>query len=181
DIRNNITLLQELESCTIIEGYLQIVLISNTRTEHFRGLSFPRLNVITEYLLLYRISGLETLRELFPNLAVIRGTRLFFNYALVVYEMLSLKEIGLPSLTNITRGAVRVEKNTDLCYLTTIDWSLILDSEENNYINGNKPDRECSNICLGSASGTSQWDPCPHTSFNGRNISRCWTSEHCQL
>ncbi|XP_078480098.1 insulin-like growth factor 1 receptor isoform X1 [Lampetra fluviatilis] len=201
DIRNNITLLQELESCTIIEGYLQIVLISNTRTEHYRGLSFPRLNVITEYLLLYRISGLETLRELFPNLAVIRGTRLFFNYALVVYEMLSLKEIGLPSLTNITRGAVRVEKNTDLCYLTTIDWSLILDSEENNYINGNKPDRECSNICLGSvvtgvaagsshvsgasshgsASGTSQWNPCPHTSFNGRNISRCWTSEHCQL
>uniref|UniRef100_UPI00358F180E insulin receptor-like n=1 Tax=Myxine glutinosa TaxID=7769 RepID=UPI00358F180E len=151
DVRNNITMLDDLSHCTIIEGYLQIVLISNTRPEHFSGLSFPRLTVITEYLLLYRVAGLESLRNLFPNLTIIRGTRLFFNYALVIFEMLNLKEIGLISLTNITRGAVRIEKNPDLCYLDTVDWSLILDSVEINYFVNNKLAQDCSDVCTGAA------------------------------
>ncbi|KAK7945212.1 hypothetical protein WMY93_000940 [Mugilogobius chulae] len=78
------------------------------------------------------VYGLESLSDLFPNLTVIRGSNLFFNYALVIFEMIQLREIGLHSLMNITRGAVRIEKNPDLCYLSTLDWSKILDSVADN-------------------------------------------------
>ncbi|KAL8177939.1 UNVERIFIED_CONTAM: hypothetical protein K2H54_023832 [Gekko kuhli] len=167
-----------LENCTVIEGHLQILLILKTKTADFRDLSFPKLTMITDYLLLFRVHGLESLKKLFPNLTVIRGTHLFFNYALVIFEMFHLKEIGLYSLMNITRGAVRIERNDELCYLSTIDWSRILDSAEDNYIKSNKDDKEeCGDVCPGVVQGKSS---CPATVINGIFIERCWTYEHCQ-
>ncbi|XP_066491075.1 insulin receptor isoform X2 [Tiliqua scincoides] len=167
-----------LENCTVIEGHLQILLLFKTNSEDFRDLSFPMLTLITDYLLLFRVYGLESLRKLFPNLTVIRGTRLFFNYALVIFEMVHMREIGLYNLMNITRGAVRIEKNDELCYLSTIDWSRILDSVEDNYIVANKDDKEeCGDVCPGAMQGKSN---CPATVINGIFIERCWTLEHCQ-
>ncbi|KAJ8408233.1 hypothetical protein AAFF_G00256470 [Aldrovandia affinis] len=177
DIRNNVTNLQTLENCTVIEGHLKILLMFKTRPEDFRGLSFPRLTVVTDYLLLFRVYGLESLRDLFPNLTVIRGNNLFFNYALVLFEMLQLKDVGLHSLMNITRGAVRIEKNPDLCYLSTLDWSKILDTVEDNYIVSNKNDRECGDVCPGTAKGK---NTCNQTTLNGHFSDRCWTQDHCQ-
>lgn len=178
DIRNNLTRLHELENCSVIEGHLQILLMFKTKPEDFRDLSFPKLVVITDYLLLFRVYGLESLKDLFPNLTVIRGSRLFFNYALVVFEMVHLKELGLYSLMNITRGSVRIEKNNELCYLATIDWSRILDSVEDNYIVLNKDDNEeCGDICPGAAKSKTH---CPSTVINGQFVERCWTHTHCQ-
>ncbi|XP_029970306.1 insulin receptor a [Salarias fasciatus] len=177
DIRNNVTNLQTLENCTVIEGHLKILLMFRTKPEDFRGLSFPKLMVVTDYLLLFRVYGLGSLSDLFPNLTVIRGTHLFFNYALVVFEMLHLREIGLHSLMNITRGAVRIEKNPELCYLSTLDWSKILDSVEDNYILDNKEDRECGDVCPGAAVGKTT---CQTTTINGHFSERCWTQNHCQ-
>lgn len=48
---------------------------------------------ITGYLLFFRVFKLESIRTLFPNLAVIRGERLILHYALIVYEMPDLKEV----------------------------------------------------------------------------------------
>ncbi|KAM9789417.1 insulin receptor a [Neosynchiropus ocellatus] len=177
DIRNDVTNLQRLENCTVIEGHLKILLMFKTKPEDFRNLSFPKLMVVTDYLLLFRVYGLESLSDLFPNLTVIRGNNLFFNYALVVFEMLQLRELGLHSLMNITRGAVRIEKNTDLCYLSTLDWSKILDSVEDNYIVANKNDRECGNVCPGTAVGKIE---CHATTINGHFSERCWTQKECQ-
>lgn len=178
DIRNNLTRLHELENCSVIEGHLQILLMFKTRPEDFRDLSFPKLIMITDYLLLFRVYGLESLKDLFPNLTVIRGSRLFFNYALVIFEMVHLKELGLYNLMNITRGSVRIEKNNELCYLATIDWSRILDSVEDNYIVLNKDDNEeCGDICPGTAKGKTN---CPATVINGQFVERCWTHSHCQ-
>ncbi|NXN96122.1 INSR protein, partial [Rhinopomastus cyanomelas] len=178
DIRNNLTRLSLLENCTVIEGHLQILLMFKTKPEDFREISFPKLTMITDYLLLFRVYGLESLKGLFPNLTVIRGTRLFFNYALVIFEMVHLKEIGLYNLMNITRGAVRIEKNNELCYLSTIDWSRILDSVEDNYIVANKDDKEeCGDVCPGTVKGKSN---CPPTVINGIFIERCWTHDRCQ-
>ncbi|NWZ10803.1 INSR protein, partial [Agelaius phoeniceus] len=178
DIRNNLTRLNMLENCTVIEGHLQILLMFKTKPEDFRELSFPKLTMITDYLLLFRVYGLESLKGLFPNLTVIRGTHLFFNYALVIFEMVHLKEIGLYNLMNITRGAVRIEKNNELCYLSTIDWSRILDSVEDNYIVANKDDKEeCGDVCPGTVKGKSN---CPPTVINGIFIERCWTHDRCQ-
>uniref|UniRef100_A0AAX7TDV7 Tyrosine-protein kinase receptor n=1 Tax=Astatotilapia calliptera TaxID=8154 RepID=A0AAX7TDV7_ASTCA len=177
DIRNNVTNLQSLENCTIIEGHLKILLMFKTRTEDFRGLSYPKLRVVTDYVLLFRVYGLETLSDLFPNLTVIRGNNLFFNYAFVLYEMLQMKEMGLYSLMNITRGAVRIEKNPDLCYLATLDWSKILDSVEDNFIVANKNERECGDVCPGIAQGQTI---CPQSTINGHFRGRCWSQTHCQ-
>ncbi|XP_045061890.1 insulin receptor a [Coregonus clupeaformis] len=178
DIRNNVTNLRSLENCTVIEGHLKILLMFKTKPEDFRGLSYPKLTVVTDFLLLFRVYGMESLKDLFPNLTVIRGNNLFFNYALVFFEMLQLRDIGLHSLMNITRGAVRIEKNPDLCYLSTLDWSKILDTVEDNYIVSNKNDRECGDVCPGAlAKGKAT---CQQTTINGNFNERCWTHKHCQ-
>uniref|UniRef100_A0A8C9VLL2 Tyrosine-protein kinase receptor n=1 Tax=Scleropages formosus TaxID=113540 RepID=A0A8C9VLL2_SCLFO len=170
-----------MENCTVVEGYLQILLIgdktSNVSQEVFRTLSFPKLTMVTDYLLLFRVSGLDSLSTLFPNLTVIRGRNLFYNYALVIFEMTSLKDIGLYSLRNITRGAIRIEKNPEMCYLDSIDWSLIMDAEFNNFIAGNKQSKECGDVCPGLMEDDPQ---CIKTNFNENYNHRCWTSNHCQ-
>lgn len=175
DIRNSIEQLSQLDDCTVIEGFLQILLIP--QGDDFSSFRYPKLTVITDYLLLFRVAGLETLSNLFPNLTVIRGRNLFYNYALVIFEMTNLKEIGLYNLRNITRGAIRIEKNSDLCYLSTVDWSLILDAVSNNYIVGNKPSKECGDLCPGTAE---EQPVCEKTTINKEYSYRCWTSNHCQ-
>uniref|UniRef100_A0A8C7DUF5 Insulin-like growth factor 1 receptor n=1 Tax=Naja naja TaxID=35670 RepID=A0A8C7DUF5_NAJNA len=167
--------LKQLEGCTVVEGYLQILLIN--QGADFSNYRFPKLTMIVDYLLLFRVAGLETLSDLFPNLTVIRGKSLFYNYALVIFEMTNLKEIGLYNLRNITRGAIRIEKNSDLCYLSTVDWSLILDAVSNNYIIGNKSPKECGDLCPGTAE---EKPLCEKTSINNEYSFRCWTSNHCQ-
>uniref|UniRef100_A0A672Z4Z0 Tyrosine-protein kinase receptor n=1 Tax=Sphaeramia orbicularis TaxID=375764 RepID=A0A672Z4Z0_9TELE len=182
DIGNDISEFKSLENCTVVEGYLQILLIgdknnNNINQEVFRSLSFPKLTMITDYLLLFRVSGLDSLSTLFPNLTVIRGRNLFYNYALVIFEMTSLKDIGLYNLRNITRGAIRIEKNPELCYLDSIDWSLIMDAEVNNFIAGNKQSKECSDVCPGIMENQPQ---CKKDVFNNNYQYRCWNSNHCQ-
>ncbi|XP_061577898.1 insulin-like growth factor 1a receptor [Cololabis saira] len=181
DIRNDMDEFKRLENCTVVEGYLRILLINdktnNINQDSFRSLSFPKLTVITDYLLLFRVSGLDSLSVLFPNLSVIRGHNLFYNYALVIYEMTSLKDIGLYNLKNITRGALRIEKNPELCYMDSVDWSLIMDAEFNNVISGNKMAKECDNVCP----GIMEVNPlCQRTAFNDKYDYRCWTSNQCQ-
>ncbi|KAL7878812.1 hypothetical protein AOLI_G00097860 [Acnodon oligacanthus] len=180
DIRNDISEFKKLENCTVVEGYLQILLIGDKNHnpyQEFRSLSFPKLRMVTDYLLLFRVAGLDSLSMLFPNLTVIRGRNLFYNYALVIFEMTSLKDIGLYSLKNITRGAIRIEKNPELCYVDSVDWSLIMDAEFNNYVAGNKPSKECGDVCPGIIEENPE---CPRTSFNDNYSYRCWTSNHCQ-
>ncbi|KAF4083004.1 hypothetical protein AMELA_G00134960 [Ameiurus melas] len=176
DIGNDISNFKKLENCTVVEGYLKILLIANktTNREVFRTLSFPKLTMITDYLLLFRVPGLESLSTLFPNLSVIRGHNLFYNYALVIFEMYNLTDIGLYSLRNITRGAIRIEKNTELCYVDSVDWSLIMNADLN-FIDLNK--KACADVCPELEKDSPK---CIKTNFNGVSNYRCWTSDHCQ-
>ncbi|XP_038167546.1 insulin receptor-related protein [Arvicola amphibius] len=178
DIRSEVTELRRLENCSVVEGHLQILLMFAATGEDFRGLSFPRLTQVTDYLLLFRVYGLESLRDLFPNLAVIRGARLFLGYALVIFEMPHLRDIGLPSLGAVLRGAVRVEKNQELCHLSTIDWGLLQPVPGTNHIVGNKLGEECADVCPGVLGAAGE--PCARTTFSGHTDYRCWTSSHCQ-
>lgn len=175
DVRNGIHSFKDLINCTVIEGNLKILLIDHATSDDFTQFHFPDLVEITDYMLLYRVYSLKTLRHMFPNLAVIRGHDLFFNFALVAFEMVDLEELGLVSLTVIERGAVRLEKNRNLCYVTTIDWSIIATGvkPDDNFIQDNKNPAECVNICP---------DHCPLKDQNGKSpaIRTCWTSEDCQ-
>ncbi|XP_033351033.1 insulin-like peptide receptor isoform X2 [Bombus vosnesenskii] len=159
DIRNSASGFGIMKDCRVIEGFLQIVLIENNSETDFQPITFPKLREITGYLLLYRVNGLKTLSNLFPNLEVIRGNILLTDYAFMVYEMQNLQEIGLKKLTEISRGSVRIEKNPALCY-TTLDWDLIVSAGEN-VIKDNGEEASCP--------GCSH---CPG--------GYCWTSQHCQ-
>lgn len=94
DIRNNVTQFEKLRNCTVVAGYLQIVLFENIAENDFEDISFPELREITQFLLFYRIRGLKSLGKLFPNLSVIRGLELFKDYALTVYDMTHLQEVS---------------------------------------------------------------------------------------
>lgn len=123
--KNSVDQLAALENCTVIEGSLTIAIMDRATAAEFANLTFPRLVEITEYLVIYRIQGLQSLGRLFPNLAVIRGNQLFNNYALIIFDVSSLLNLGLGNLTSIERGLVRIEKNPNLCFVDTIDWDNI--------------------------------------------------------
>nr|AYV97262.1 insulin-like peptide receptor [Sinonovacula constricta] len=174
DIRNDPkNLAEKLTNCQVIEGPLKILLIDKGKPEDYRNLSFPDLVEITDFLLLYRVYGLKSLRDLFPNLAIIRGQNLFNDYALIVYEMPDMTELGLKSLTGILKGAVRLEKNPKLCFIETIDWHKLTQSVvmEDNYFKGNKDVKECVNWCP---------ENCPRTLGFEQMVRRCWTISDCQ-
>ena len=184
DIRNKVEKFKNLTNCTVIEGSLQILLIDYADPSQYDDLSFPNLTEITDYLLLYRVYGLRSLSHIFPNLAVIRGRKLFYNYALVAYEMPDFEDLGLGSLTKIMRGAIRLEKNPKLCYIDTINWTHITDPSitmEDNFIMANKDPDECVNVCPTDANE----DPiCPVDTvmYEGskRKQARCWNAKKCQ-
>ncbi|XP_065207315.1 insulin-like peptide receptor isoform X2 [Planococcus citri] len=173
DIRNTVDSFRQLRNCEVIEGFLQIVLMDKTKEHMFANLTFPKLREITGYMLLYRVSGLTSLAKLFPNLAIIRGHHLFINYALAVYEMLSLQELGLHSLTDISRGAVFITKNPLLCYIDTIDWERITtNGKDLNFIFENREANNCPKCPAFNSS------LCAYN--NNTRQSYCWTAEKCQ-
>ncbi|KAG7198161.1 hypothetical protein KM043_005580 [Ampulex compressa] len=154
----------------MVQGFVQILLIDNSKPSDFADISFPDLLEITGYLMLYRVDGLRSVGRLFPNLAVIRGHSLFINYALVAFEMTNLHEIGLYSLTDILRGSVRFEKNPLLCYADTIDWDIIAKAGKGEHvIMGNNPRNNCP-VCQKN---------CPARQIKP-DKTLCWNQEHCQ-
>lgn len=76
----------------MVEGFLHIVLMENLDfATDLNNRSFPALREITGYLLFYRVFGLRSIGQLFPNLAVIRGQQLLFDFSFVVYELMQLQ------------------------------------------------------------------------------------------
>ncbi|KAG1673622.1 Insulin-like peptide receptor [Nymphon striatum] len=175
-IRNSVEKLKILENCTVIEGYLEILLMDKSTIQSFKKFSFPKLVEIRDYLLLYRVRGLASIGTLFPNLAIIRGSTLFSNYALVVYELVELKDIGLVSLSDILRGSVRIEKNPNLCYVNTINWDHIAKSgKDGHLITANKNHGECHDVC--PHEGEISICPASGTHFG---LYLCWNRSKCQ-
>ena len=108
---------------------MKIHLKEKLNPENFDNLTFPQLTEIAGYLMVYKISGLKSVSQFFPNLVTIRGGELFKTYALIINGNPDLEDIGLSHLKTITSGAVRIEKNSMLCYVNTVDWSTILNNE----------------------------------------------------
>ena len=128
-------------------------------------LRFPKLTEITGYLLVSLVYGERSLKEIFPNLAVIRGKELFLDYSLVIYENDGLQEINLPSLTTILDGGVRIEKNINLCYVKTIRWESIMNSNNSLALGTNNND--CYDTCFGGK--------CKPPAGHGRSTRQyCW-------
>ncbi|KAL1493064.1 hypothetical protein ABEB36_011201 [Hypothenemus hampei] len=175
DIRNKLEALNELRGCQMIEGSLSILLFDSVNETDFSRYSFPELVEITDYLMIFRVNGLKSLGQLFPNLSVIRGRNLFTgDKALVIFEMPTLQEINLYSLTNIMSGKVYIDRNPALCFVRTIDWEKITHTDESNFIKSFKPENECP-VCPASVNG----NVCPRNEKDNSKFL-CWNQDHCQ-
>jgi hypothetical protein len=191
DIRNTLDTFDRLKGCHVVEGFVQILLFDNVNETELSLLSFPNLTEITDYLLLYRVNGLRSIGQLFPNLSVIRGQVTFYTYSLVVFEMSSLQEIGLYSLTDITHGLIRIDKNPSLCFVNSIAWDLIAhDKGDDHFIKNLKSPNECP-ICPGDEKEDDFGNGRTHLScpkaphrFTSETFDRdarlCWNRQHCQ-
>ncbi|KAM3724039.1 Insulin-like receptor [Dirofilaria immitis] len=136
---------------------------------------FNSLRVITGHLLIFQVSALRSLKRIFPNLRIIGGQELIMNYALVIYQNTHLVEIGLPKLTTIINGGVRIMDNTQLCYSRYIDWSQILIGPANDILTDQNKGTEsdlCSDDCM------------PQNEYRCHkrdHMLSCWDAETCQL
>lgn len=95
DVRNTVHELSKLRNCTEVIGYLKILLIQRVKEHEFDDYRFPELIKITGFLFFYNVNYLTSIGKLFPNLKVIRGYKLFTDYALVIHTMPHLKEVRL--------------------------------------------------------------------------------------
>lgn len=121
----------ELKNCTTFHGGIQIQEFgiagsSSKPNDLAKQMHFPKLTEITGHLIVSLLHFAVDLKDVFPNLAVIRGGKLFLDYSLVIYMNEGLRRINLPSLTVILSGGVRIEKNINLCYAKTIRWKSIM-------------------------------------------------------
>lgn len=130
DIRFDIDRLKALEGCRKVHGNVMIFLIDDVNSTEIEAFSFPLLTEITGFLMMYRLTGIKSLAQLFPNLSVIRGDELFKGFALILYELIDLENLGLNNLKVIENGGVRIEKNSQLCFWHTIDWSSIVKADD---------------------------------------------------
>ncbi|XP_037048445.1 insulin-like receptor [Bradysia coprophila] len=179
--------LNTLKDCRIIEGSLIIGNLHSDNETDYDGFTFPNLVEITDFMLLYNTHGLKSLMVLFPNLRVIRGNRLMNNYALIIYHLPHLQEIGLKSLTTISRGFVRISKNPELCFADTIDWTYIANgtSVDDHFIDSNQHRNRC-NVCPtriglyidGKYVNGSDIE-CPVSKLDSKK-RHCWNAQTCQ-
>lgn len=98
------------------------------------------------------------------------------DFALVIYRMDNMVEIGLTGLTHILRGGVRIEKNRNLCYVNTISWQSLVHQNYHStiHIEENEYDNMCPNICP---------KECPTLvgSAPSAKLRNCWNSKSCQI
>lgn len=93
DIRNECSKMRLLDNCTVVIGYVMITLLPSQNC-NFSLYSFPKLREITDYMIFTEVKDLTNIRDMFPNLTVIRGRRLFLNYALGITSMPELELVS---------------------------------------------------------------------------------------
>ncbi|KAH1019479.1 hypothetical protein HUJ04_009291 [Dendroctonus ponderosae] len=78
---------------------------------HMRQVVLPKLEIITGHLFLYRVNGLTSVGQLFPNLRSIKGLTLYENlYALVLYDMPYLEESGANGILRAVTSFLEIRK-----------------------------------------------------------------------
>lgn len=89
-------------------------------------------------------------------------------------------------MTQISRGSVRIEKNPALCFVTTIDWSLITlnSGATENIFKLNKPQNECPTCLSANENGnagtknSTELPSCPESMETKQRL--CWNRQLCQ-
>ena len=156
--------LKKLENCTVVEGNLEIIwMFTSVSKDNYTDLVFPNLLEITGYLLLYRVDGLETIGQLFPNLRVIGGRWSFYDgLVLVLYENSDLVSLSLANVEYIG-GDVLAMVNPQLCYIDNhVDWKRVISTGRDPITLENK-----------KRAGCDLFDGCD-------GCKNCWDRKSCQ-
>ncbi|XP_072930210.1 putative molluscan insulin-related peptide(s) receptor [Epargyreus clarus] len=154
--------LMKLRNCTVVLGTVTITLESTTK-EDFRNISFPELREVTGYMIVYRVFGLASVGNLFPNLVRVRGETLVSNFALIIYEVPHLVDIGLYNLLKVDRGGVILYGGVSTCYMDSINWELITNGRHVILSTDTFP--YCNNVCRCSPNAAANF---------------CWNNKKCQ-
>lgn len=163
-LRSLTTLTRRLENCVVVVGNLQINL-ELTEPQDFINVSFPNLKEITGYFVMYRVRGLDSIGQLLPNLSRIRGTELLNNYALIIYDMFNLTEIGLYNLLKIDRGGVIIWEVPQACFVNTVNWRVIA-PRSRHVIAPSERQAHCNFPCTCNINSSPNY---------------CWNNKMCQL
>ncbi|KFD68362.1 hypothetical protein M514_07346 [Trichuris suis] len=171
---------EQWRRCSVVEGDVRLILMTREglTQQDFELAAMPNVREITGSLLVFQVVGLQSLGTIFPNLRIIRGNSLVYNYALVLFQNPHLREIGLSNLTEISKGGVRIFNNAELCYVNTVDWvKLCREDFAHVVVEGNKDPNLCSEKC------TNQSKFCVKHRASGSKdsfINACWNHDTCQ-
>ncbi|XP_020718079.1 insulin receptor isoform X2 [Ceratitis capitata] len=167
-----------LQNCTRVMGHVTLAQIQLTAVEVVKRQFVSKVEEISDYLLVHRVHGLETLQYIFPKLIVIRGRHLLFDeFALVVHENRDLSSLGLASLMRIQKGNIRIENNPNLCYVDTVNWVQLLgnSTQQHFWHKKNKFHNHCSH-CPRTANEIAQEED-----LSDKLRKHCWNFDLPQL
>ncbi|KAH8369250.1 hypothetical protein KR009_005630 [Drosophila setifemur] len=171
---NRLADFRKLQNCTYVVGHVRIAYVDVPDGNFSLESLSTNVTEISDFLMVYRCSGLLTLESIFPRLRIIRGQALLFDeYSLVVYENRNLRELGLVELLRVQRGFIRIESNPMLCFVETVDWMHMLGNGTRQHfsIKHNKPPSHCP-LCGGLSADYS---------FNQNSSEFCWNLNTSQL
>ncbi|CAI2339317.1 unnamed protein product [Caenorhabditis sp. 36 PRJEB53466] len=116
--------LKLLKGCEQIDGHL--IIEKPFEAEELKVLETVK--IVSEYITIVEQSFLNL--TFLRNLQIIEGRKLHnLRWALAIYKCDSLGELNLNSLKLIKTGAVIINDNHRLCYVSTIDWGSIITSK----------------------------------------------------
>ncbi|XP_045177592.2 epidermal growth factor receptor-like isoform X3 [Mercenaria mercenaria] len=164
--------LEEFRGCTVVEGNLKILKVSFEGDPHegTEGIKVEDLQVLSD---IKEITGFVSIQEAPPTvkdlsflsgLETIYGRYLSTGIALNVLKM-DIQYLGLTSLHHISHGGVLIALNPRLCYIDTLDMSLIFGNPTQKFLRkANKDKSECDALglkCHSECSSYGCWGPGP--------------------
>lgn len=84
---------RELSGCTEIGGSLTLARMEYAEEDFFEDLYFPELVAVRGYFLVFRVAGLYSLGNLFPNLTVVKGNEIIKDVSVVIDQVFDLEEV----------------------------------------------------------------------------------------
>jgi len=168
---------------------------NTNKNNSINELVFQNLVEITDYLLIFQAQNIDNLGRLFPKLSIIRGDKLFKNYALIIFLTNSLLQVNLNSLTSIQKGSILLSRLYHTCYINTVDWNHLLKQKSSikptiALVNNDCYTQSCKTACKNQIAEANQncWNEkdcqlkCSNECKNGcnlNNISQCCTNSLC--